>query len=476
MRPFNAFRLLALAACLQTLPDSCLAATASPAAPTAAQIHIDGQQFEYVGAFIPGWYWGQRVSDQTDAQLVQSARSAGFRVLHVMLPSIVERFGVYSESEFHKLDNLLAQASADGMRVVILFIHNIGMTQTGFGPFYSPFGIETLIKDPDFKSAFVDYMKAMVNRVNSVSGVRYADDPTILGWEIIMEPISGDHNYPVRPPNVTHSEVRQWLDEMARELKAVDSNHLVGVSLSAAGEGDPELDDMNQSVLETPSLDFIEIEDGDVRVLQTERSNRYYDLALATGKPVILFVSLTGLSYPDPGETVPNETRVAEACNDLLWQADTLLSEFSAYLGKGAAGFSFFSWRVPGFQAPDFDACFSYSLDTAPVVRSFLQMNELLGPLNVAGPGFATTGYGLFASRSDCLFDWAERTYSDFFAPVPGSPATLAPYYYRHYPRSGAYLGTSTKNDHVYYLGPAFGDELFDLGDMSSWLVTAGCP
>ena len=226
-------------------------------------------------------------------------------------------------------------------------------------------------------------MQAMANRVNSINGLKYSEDPTILGWEIIGEPISGAHNYPVRPPNVTHYEVRQWLDEMAKELKAVDPNHLVGINLTAGGDGAPEFEDKNLSILETPSLDFIEIEDADVRVLQTERSNHIYDLAFGTGKPVIMYISFTGLSNPEA------------VCNDYLWQANTLYSEFSAYHSKGPAGFVFFSWRVPGTQPPDFDKCFSYSLDTPFVVQSFQRMNAYLGPLNVPGLGFTTIEYGI---------------------------------------------------------------------------------
>ena len=392
------------------------------------------------------------------------------------MPPIVDaQFGVYKETEFRKLDSFLNQASRLGIRVLIQFIHNIAMTQPGYGPFYSPYGIETLIRDQSFKDAFILHMQAMANRVNSINGLRYSEDPTILGWVIIMEPISGAHNYPVRPPNVTHYEVRQWLDEMARELKAVDPNHLIGISVSAAGEGDPELEDKRQSILETPSLDFIEIEDGDVRVLQNERTNRYYDLAFGTGKPVVMFVSFTGLSYPDPGQSVPNEARMMAACNDYQWQANTLFSEFSAYRGKGAAGFSFFSWRVPGQQAPDFDRCFSYSLDIPLVVQSFQQMNALLGPRNAPGLGFTTTGYSIFISQSDCLLNWAERNYPNLFAPAGAISNTWAPYHYRYYTQTNAYLAASSVDDHVYYLGPSSNNAIVDVGELSTWLATANC-
>ncbi len=80
-----------------------------------------------------------------------------------------------------------------------------------------------------------------------------------------------------------------------------------------------------------------------------------------------------------------------------------------------------------------------------------------------------------FASSSDCLFIWAERTYAAFFAPAGAATVKLAQYYYRYYAQSQAYLGTSSENNHVYYFGPLSGNSLFDLGNLSDWLTTAGC-
>ena len=381
-------------ATLTNIPSTAttIPSTATPITPKVAKFFVAGKPFEFVGAFIPGWYWGSdnRTNDQTDVQLLESLKQAGITVLHLMPPSLLgAKFGVYNESEFKKLDFLLDQASKQNIRVIIPFIHGLAMTQPGHEPLYSPYGIETLIKDQDFKNGFVSYMLGVVNRVNSINRKKYSDDPTILGWEIIEEPISGDHNYPQRPPDVTQFEVRQWLDEMAKDLKTVDSKHLVGVQFAASIEGAPELEDKNSSILDTPSLDFIEIEDGDVRVLQTERSNHLYDLAFESGKPVILFISFTGLSYPDPGQSTPNEARLMKVCNDYSWQANTLTSEFSAYHKKGAAGYFFFSWRVPGKQPNPMDKCFSYSLDIPLIVQSFQQMNVDLGSLNSPGSGFA---------------------------------------------------------------------------------------
>jgi mannan endo-1,4-beta-mannosidase len=35
---------------------------------------------------------------------------------------------------------------------------------------------------------FKDHIKAVVNRVNTISGITYKDDPTIMTWELTNEP------------------------------------------------------------------------------------------------------------------------------------------------------------------------------------------------------------------------------------------------------------------------------------------------
>ena len=80
-----------------------------------------------------------------------------------------------------------------------------------------------------------------------------------------------------------------------------------------------------------------------------------------------------------------------------------------------------------------------------------------------------------FRAASDCLFDWAEGRYADLFAPGGAASGTSAPYYYRYYPNTQAYVGTSTADAHVYYLGPASDHAILDVGTLVDWLVTAGC-
>lgn len=78
-------------------------------------------------------------------------------------------------------------------------------------------------------------------------------------------------------------------------------------------------------------------------------------------------------------------------------------------------------------------------------------------------------------SHSDCLFDWAEKNYPTLFSPALGSTnsQSLLPYYFRFYADQKAYLGISSKDNHIYYL-PANG-VLKDVGYAYDLLEQSGC-
>jgi hypothetical protein len=103
-----------------------------------------------------------------------------------------------------------------------------------------------------------------------------------------------------------------------------------------------------------------------------------------------------------------------------------------------------------------------------------------IGTLTIAGQTFTVTQTGItlpgFIARSDCLFNWAEVNFPTLFAPVNATSNTFTPYYYRYYPQTNSYLGTSSADNHVYYIGPLSGNTLFDVGALLPLLATAGCP
>jgi len=80
------------------------------------------------------------------------------------------------------------------------------------------------------------------------------------------------------------------------------------------------------------------------------------------------------------------------------------------------------------------------------------------------------------ASDSDRVFAYLEAALPEHLSPPnPLSPVSAfslsaSGYYYRHYPASNAYIGTS--NGTLYYLGPLSGNQLISLGPLADGLAT----
>ncbi len=62
------------------------------------------------------------------------------------------------------------------------------------------------------------YIAMLLSRVNTVNGLVYANDPTIMAWELANEPRSSD------PSGML---VASWVADISSYIKGVDENHLV---------------------------------------------------------------------------------------------------------------------------------------------------------------------------------------------------------------------------------------------------------
>jgi mannan endo-1,4-beta-mannosidase len=66
---------------------------------------------------------------------------------------------------------------------------------------------------------YKDHVSTLLNRVNTVNGRVYKNDPTILSWELINEPrCSGCEDL-----------LQSWVSEMAAFVKSIDQNHLLTI-------------------------------------------------------------------------------------------------------------------------------------------------------------------------------------------------------------------------------------------------------
>lgn len=120
--------------------------------------------------------------------------------------------GDFNERAFEAMDSMLAAANRAGVRVIIPLVDN--WKWQGGAPQYAAFRgkpPEAFWTDPEVIADFKQTIGFVLRRRNTVTGVRYADDPAIFGWETGNELDS--------PP--------AWTREIAATIRGLDPNHLV---------------------------------------------------------------------------------------------------------------------------------------------------------------------------------------------------------------------------------------------------------
>jgi len=149
----------------------------------------------------------------------------------------------YNEALLRGLDVALAEMGRRGMTAV-LYLTNFWEWSGGMMTYLSwvKGGKYINNNDPahpwpefaDHASAFYatdaavklyhDYVRAVVGRTNTVTGARYADDPSIMAWQLANEPRPGGGEAVAR---VNMPAFDGWVTATARLIKSIDPHHLV---------------------------------------------------------------------------------------------------------------------------------------------------------------------------------------------------------------------------------------------------------
>ncbi len=134
-------------------------------------------------------------------------------------------------SGLEKLDYVIAKAGAEGVRLVIPFTNNWS-DFGGMDQYVRWAGLDhhdDFYTDATIRQWYKDYISHLLNRTNSITGVKYKDDPTIMMWELANEPrCVGSGIYP-RSENCTTDTITSWADDVTTFIKSIDDKHLVGV-------------------------------------------------------------------------------------------------------------------------------------------------------------------------------------------------------------------------------------------------------
>ena len=135
-----------------------------------------------------------------------------------------------------KLDYVLYSARQHGIKLVIPLTNNWndfgGMDQYVRWRDGSYDGVsyhDDFYTDPVIRGWYKDWVSHVLNRTNTLTGVAYKDDPTVMLWELGNEPRCLSAGAYPRSPNCTTQTLITWADEMSRHIKSIDANHLTSV-------------------------------------------------------------------------------------------------------------------------------------------------------------------------------------------------------------------------------------------------------
>jgi hypothetical protein len=144
--------------------------------------------------------------------------------------------GEFNEQAFVTLDHLLAEANKQGVRIMLDLTADCGDYLGGVGTYAAHRGKPraAFFSDPQIKDDFKALIRHVLTRVNTVTGVPYQDDKSILAWQF------GNEMDCTKPePDVQ----RAWQAEMAAHMKQLDPNHLIAYGQRfLPDEPDPNID------------------------------------------------------------------------------------------------------------------------------------------------------------------------------------------------------------------------------------------
>lgn len=232
------------------------------------QLFVDGHPFYFLGT--NAYYLleeAARGDTTTVRSLFETARALGMTVVRTwgfhdssdsLNQSVIQyRPGAYNEHALRGLDYVIEQARRSDVRLIITLVNNWddygGMNQyvrwragiqsmdaqskkrysaddqvrtvSGqMGRSYQlaisdQFGHDDFYADEIIKSWYKTYIETVLNRVNTLTGIAYKDEPAIFGWELANEPRSSDRSTTM---------ITYWVREMAMFVKTISRNQLTG--------------------------------------------------------------------------------------------------------------------------------------------------------------------------------------------------------------------------------------------------------
>jgi len=175
--------------------------------------------------------------------------------------------GVYNPELLEGLDFLLAEMAKRKM-VAILFLTNAWEWSGGFTQYLNWSGkgeipypetkghtwgefmkfSGTFFQCPECQEKLRNHIKYMLGRTNQVTGIAYANDPTIMTWELANEPRAFS--------NFNKVPFLNWVNENSAYIKSLDSNHLVTTGTEGSWGCENDID-LFEKIHSSKNVDYL---------------------------------------------------------------------------------------------------------------------------------------------------------------------------------------------------------------------------
>lgn len=132
------------------------------------------------------------------------------------------------------VDYAISQAGQLGLKLILTLTNN-WTDYGGMDTYLSARGLpyhDQFYTDPTVIQWYENWVSHVLNHVNTITGIAYKDDPTIMIWELSNEPRCQGTGAPTGLPSsisCSSQTIVSWITAVSAYIKSVDSNHLVSV-------------------------------------------------------------------------------------------------------------------------------------------------------------------------------------------------------------------------------------------------------
>ncbi|KAG5639633.1 hypothetical protein H0H81_008794 [Sphagnurus paluster] len=269
----------------------------------------------------------------TKAGLVVHLRSILGRLDYRTLV-MLDHFIGSSELTEYLLDNVVAAAKANGIRLIVALTNNwadYGGMDVYVKQIANSNNHDLFYTDAAIQIAFKNYIKTFVGR--------YINEPTILAWELANEP-----RFPrITSGSCTPATITAWAKVISAYIKSIDSNHLVALGDEGfynqpgaptypyqGGEGVDFDVNLGISTLDFGTFHSYPEHWGQANNIQNWGTQWIADHAASqtkAGKPVIIEEFGVTTNQPTVYTAWFNQIVSSGLAGDLIWQSGSHLSQ-----------------------------------------------------------------------------------------------------------------------------------------------------